>query len=74
MAANMGSTCPADPIWYRRARTMTVTCTGCGRSASKSVEAWAQAGGFGQDARIWQVLEKVKCSGCGARNPKADVK
>jgi hypothetical protein len=69
----MGAPCPADPIWYREGCSMKVTCQGCGRSTIKKVRTWAVMGGLDSRVRLGQLVESLRCMGCGSKNPRVEV-
>ena len=67
-----GSPQPVDPIWYRRHERLYVRCR-CGHSASGVIGRVARHAGMSEHERLWQMVERLRCSKCGAREPAVRV-
>jgi hypothetical protein len=72
MAARMGQPCPGDYIWYRADWVSSVRCA-CGNSARRPVWEWASVHRVDSRRKLWQLVEKMRCSRCGARRPATEL-
>jgi hypothetical protein len=52
---------------------LTVTCRECARTDTRLVWEWATAGNVDSRLRMWELLERIRCSECGQKNPMAKV-
>jgi hypothetical protein len=67
-----GSPKPVDPIWYRQHETLHVRCR-CGHQASGTIGRIALKAGMGGQERLWRLVERLRCSRCGARDPAVRI-
>jgi hypothetical protein len=67
-----GSPRPTDPIWYRQHETLRIRCR-CGHHASALVGLLAARSGLSGQQRLWELIERLRCSQCGARHPEAEI-
>lgn len=68
-----GSPQPVDPVWYRRLDYLHLTC-GCGHRAALQIGALAQSRGLASDTRLFQIVDRMRCSQCGAGPSAVEVK
>lgn len=71
MAANYTRTKPIDPLWYRADRTIWATCR-CGRRQAIRIGDLIKRG-LDPELRLYQVVPRLRCSGCGRREPSISI-
>lgn len=67
-----GSPQPVDPVWYRRRQQFKLACR-CGHAALMPIGALAGRHGISGETRLWQIIERLRCSRCGAAPSQVDV-
>lgn len=72
MAANYGRPKPVDPLSWLRGCYLRVSC-GCGHSVVREVSGFAGALGLPGDMMAYQLIDRLRCSQCGARPIMAKV-
>jgi hypothetical protein len=68
-----GSPQPVDPVWYRERDYLHLAC-GCGHKAALQVGPLAYRHGLASNTRLYQLVDLLRCSRCGARPSGVDVK
>lgn len=71
-AANYNRPKPVDQIAWRRYCILRVRCA-CGRSVEGSVAAFESAFNLPPTMRLYELIDRLRCSTCGARPVHADV-
>lgn len=66
MAANYDRPKPIDPVWYRRTCYIRLSCA-CGRTLVEQLGDFARARHISDRVRIYQILDRMKCSACGQK-------
>ena len=72
MAANYNRPKPIDPLWYRTGFYIYIRCA-CGRHRTERVGAFASEAGVSFNLCLYELIARLRCSGCG-RRPSADVR
>ncbi len=72
MAANYGRPKPVDPLWYRFGWRLQARCL-CGHAASEELQAFAPKRGLPVSTRLYQVMDRLRCSACGQRPIVAEL-
>ena len=72
MAANYGRPKPVDPLFYLHGCYLKVRC-GCGHSVTREMSDFAADRGLPGRLLAYQLIERLRCSQCGAKPASADV-
>jgi hypothetical protein len=67
-----GSIKPVDPIWYRQHEVLHLRCR-CGHQARAMVGVLALQSGLSGQQHLWELVERLRCSRCGARHPEVKI-
>lgn len=68
-----GTPQPVDPLWYRRLDYLHLGCA-CGHRAAVQIGLLARRHGLAHDARLYQLIARLRCSRCGTRPNAMDVR
>jgi hypothetical protein len=68
-----GSPQPVDPVWYREREYLHLGCP-CGHRASLQIGPLARRHGMPSNARLYQLIDRLRCSQCGAAPSAVDVR
>lgn len=72
MAANYGRPKPIDSLRQLAGCWLRVHCA-CGHRISRQVQAFAIEHHLAPDLQAYQVIDRLRCSRCGAKGARADV-
>lgn len=68
-----GSPQPVDPVWYREQEYLHLGCS-CGRRVALQIGPLARRHGLGSNAKLYKLVDLLRCSQCGARPSAVDVR
>lgn len=68
-----GSPQPVDPVWYRKWEYLHLAC-GCGHKAALQIGPLARRHGLATDTRLYQLVDLMRCSRCGAKPAAVEVR
>lgn len=68
-----GSPQPVDPLWYRRHHGVLRAWCRCGHHAEVRLVELERRHRLSSNIRVYQVIERLRCSHCGQRPRFADV-
>ena len=68
-----GSPKPVDPLWYRRHDGVLRAWCRCGHHAEVRLVEVERRHRLSPDMRVYQVVERLRCSRCGQRPRYAEV-
>lgn len=63
---------PVDPLWYRKHHFLRITCK-CARKVILPLDDVVRLYRVPQDHRVYQVIDRLRCSSCGERPDFVDL-